>query len=368
MQPSGEQKSFDAVIVGAGVIGLAVAWEAAQRGLEVAIVERDEPGAGASGVAAGMLAPAGEAAFGEPELLAMMLASLEAYPGWISDVEAAAGMKTGFRLCGALHVALDRDEAAELRRRHALQVGLGLEAEWLTPRQARRLESGLAPSFAGAVRVPGEAMVDPQALSAALVAALRNAGVELRNGAAAVEALGSADRIEGVRSSDGAELRADRVVLAAGCWSGGVDWLPPAARPPIRPVKGQILTLRGPASEPLCEGIVASERVYVVPRPDGRVVVGATVEERGFDTTVTAGGVHELLREAYRLLPDVGELELLDAWAGLRPAAPGHTPLVGPGEIEGLVLATGHFRNGVLLAPLTARKVCEALAGAEVVA
>jgi glycine oxidase len=159
---------------------------------------------------------------------------------------------------------------------------------------------------------------------------------------------------------------ARRVVLPHGCWAGQSDWLPSHARPRVRPVKGQILTLRGSAEEPVCERIVASERVYLVPRSDGRLIVGATVEERGFDTTVTAGGVHELLREAYRLLPEIAELKLVEATAGLRPGTPDNLPLIGPGALEGLVLATGHYRNGILLAPLTAERVADVLVGAEV--
>jgi len=151
-------------------------------------------------------------------------------------------------------------------------------------------------------------------------------------------------------------------VLAAGAWSAS-EWLPAPARPPIRPVKGQILTLRGPAGEPVCDRIVVTERVYMVPRADGRLVVGATVEEQGFDTRITAGGVHELLREAYRTLPDVAELELVEAIAGVRPATPDNMPLIGPGPLDGLVLATGHFRNGILLAPVTADRVAAHLAG-----
>ncbi|MQA73892.1 MAG: FAD-dependent oxidoreductase, partial [Solirubrobacterales bacterium] len=166
----------------------------------------------------------------------------------------------------------------------------------------------------------------------------------------------------GVRGADGREHRAGKVVLAAGAWSAA-GWLPEAARPPIRPVKGQVLTLRGPASEPVCERIVVTERVYIVPRGDGRLIVGATVEEQGFDTRVTAGGVHELLREAYRVLPEVAELELVEALAGLRPTTPDNLPLIGPGAIDGLVLATGHFRNGILLAPLTAERIADTLAG-----
>jgi glycine oxidase len=300
-------------------------------------------------------------------LLEMMLASAEAFPGFAAELEEASGHSTGYRRCGALHVALDRDEAEELRRRHGLQRSLGLEAEWMTPNACRRLEPGLAPSFAGGVHAPYESAVDPQSLCAALVAALDRAGGEVRAADGVSEALIGGDRIAGVRTESGEEFRADQVVLAAGCWSGSAAWLPEAARPPVRPVKGQIVTLRGPDSEPVAERIVASERVYLVPRDDGRLVVGATVEERG-DTMVTAGGVHELLREAYRLLPDIAELELVDAAAGLRPGTPDNLPLIGSGELEGLVLATGHYRNGVLLAPYTAERVAGLLAGAEVTA
>ncbi len=169
-------------------------------------------------------------------------------------------------------------------------------------------------------------------------------------------------RLVGVRTDGGEELRAASVVLASGAWSGEAAWLPEEARPPVRPVKGQILELRSMDGTPPCERIVASERVYMVPREDGRLIVGATVEERGFETAVTAGGVHELLREAYRLLPEVAELELLDAIAGLRPGTPDNLPRVGLGEIEGLVLATGHYRNGILLAPRTGEAVADLLA------
>ena len=366
MQTTSDKRSFDAIVVGAGVIGLSVAWEAVRQGLDVLVLERDEPASGATGVAAGMLAPAGEATFGEERLLEMLLASLRAYPAWVDELESASGVATGYRRCGAVHVALDRDEAEELRRRHALQTTLGLEAEWLAPKRCREIEPGLAPSLAGGVHAPGEAAVDPRALVGALRAALTRAGAEVRTGTEVRGAHLEGERLRGVSTAAGERLFADHVVMASGCLPGSLDWLPAGARPPLRPVKGQIVTLRGAAEEPVCEGIVASGRVYIVPRDDGRLLIGATVEERGFDLSVTAGGVHELLREAYRLLPEIAELELLEARAGLRPAAPGNRPLIGPGALEGLVLATGHFRNGVLLAPLTADRVCQVLTGAGV--
>ena len=357
------EKSYDAVVVGAGVIGLACAWRAAQRGLSVAVVDGEAPGSGASRVAAGMLAPLGEASWGEEALLELNLASARLYPDFAAELAEASGAAVGYRRCGALHVALDRDEAEELRRRHRLHLSLGLDARWLRPRECRGIEPGLATAVAGGVHARDEGEVDPGSLVAALVRALEHGGVELVAGDEAAEALLDGDRIAGVRTASGRELRAGATVLATGWWSGRAPWLPPHARPPVRPVKGQILTLRGDPRRPLCEGIVATQWVYVVPRADGRVAVGATVEERGADMTVTAGGVHELLREAYRVLPDIAELELGGAFAGLRPTTPDNAPVIGAGALDGLVLATGHFRNGVLLAPVTAEAVAATLAG-----
>jgi glycine oxidase len=357
-------KSFDAVFVGGGVIGLASAWRAALAGARVCVVERAEPPAGATNVAAGMLAPVGELTFGEPELLELALRSAARWPDFAAEIEAAAGGATGFARCGALHVALDRDEAGHLRRKHDLQRELGLEAEWLTPTAARRLEPGLVPNFAGGVLAADEASVDPRALARALAAALRQAGGELRTGTEVLDGLWDGDRLAGVRTAATDDLRADAVVLCNGAWSGQTPWLPEEARPPVRPVKGETVELRPRAGEPApASRIVASERVYLVPRPDGRLIVGATQEERGFDTVVTAGGVHELLREAYRVLPDVAEMEFAGTIAGLRPGTPDNRPLVGRGAVEGLVLATGHFRNGILLAPLSADAVAATLAG-----
>ena len=351
------KRGFDSIVVGGGVIGLACAWRAAARGAEVALIDGAAPPAGATRVAAGMLAPVGELTFGEPELLRMTLAAAELYPDFIAELESATGLATGYARQGALHVALDHDEATALRRVHDLQRSLGLHAEWLPPRACRELEPGLTPSLNGGVHAPGEASVDPRALSAALMSAAETAGVELRVGAKVVTGLVEEGRITGVRTDDGEVLSAPTVVVASGAWSGQAQWLPPAARPPVRPVKGQIVELRAADGAAACERVVASERVYIVPRPDGRLIVGATVEEQGFDTAVTAGGLHELLREAYRLLPEVAELELVEAMAGLRPGTPDNLPLIGRGALEGLVLATGHYRNGILLAPLTADAV-----------
>jgi glycine oxidase len=377
---SGPQ-SFDAVFVGGGVIGLASAWRAAQAGARVCVLERAEPPAGATNVAAGMLAPVGELSYGERDLLTMMLASGALWPDFVAEVEAASGFDTGFRATGALHVALDRDEAGELRRRHELQQELGLEAEWLTPTRCRDLEPGLTPTFVGGVLAGGDASVDPRALALALAGALREAGGELRTGTEVIDGLWDGERLVGVRTAPFAsqpsalgnpagdqgqrvDVHADAVVLCSGAWSGQTPWLPAEARPNVRPVKGEVIELRPRQGEPVpAERIIASERIYLVPRTDGRLIAGATQEERGFDTTVTAGGVHELLREAYRVLPDVAEMELVGMVAGLRPGTPDNLPIVGRGAVEGLLLATGHFRNGIVLTPITAVAIAATLAG-----
>ena len=356
------ENSYDALIVGAGVIGLACAWRAARAGARVCVLERDRPAAGATGVAAGMLAPVGEASWGEEALLSLNLESLRRWPDFARELEADAAEEVGYAECGALHVALDRDEAEALRRRHQLHRRLGLESEWLRGSECRRVEPGLATAVRGGVHARHEAAVDPRRLTGALLAALERRGVPVESGAEVV----AAERDPGfwrLSTADGRDLAAPIVVLASGAWSAA-DWVPAEARPAVRPVKGEVLTLRRDPEERVCEGIVAGERVYIVPRGDGRLIVGATVEEAGFDTTVTAGGVHELLREAYRLLPEIAELELAETSAGLRPGTPDNAPLIGLAA-EGLIVATGHFRNGVLQAPVTADSVVALLDGKE---
>jgi glycine oxidase len=359
----GGRDDLDAVIVGGGTIGLACAWRAARRGLRVRVLERDEPGAGATHVAAGMLAPVGEANWGEDAIVNLSAAAAMQWPRFADELQRDTGMQSGYEPRGALHVALDRDEAEELRRRFELMSSLDLRVEWLRPRECRELEPGLSPSCTAGVHLPGEAAVDPRLLVPALVAAVEKAGGQVLAPTEVVDSIFERDRLAGVVTSEGREHRADHVVLATGAWSGAGSWLPPSARPPVRPVKGQLLVLRGSPEQIVSERIVTTERVYLVPRSDGRLIVGATVEERGFDLQVTAGGVHELLREAYRTLPDVTELELIEMLAGLRPGTPDNAPLIGPGALDGLVLATGHHRNGILLTPITAEAIAAMLAG-----
>ena len=359
MQAAPQERARDVIVVGAGIVGLSCAWRAAQRGLSVLVLERDRAGAGASGVAAGMLAPVTEADFGEEALLALSLEGLEAWPPFAAELAERSGAATGHRRDGALVVAADRDDAEELRRLAAFQRSLGLEAEWLSGRECRRLEPGLSPRVPGGILAPCEGHVDPQATVEALVAALAAAGGELRAGTAVSGLVVEGDRVAGVETAEGI-VPAEHVVVAAGAWSGRLPGHPLAV--PVRPVKGQILTLRRAAgAPPLADRLVRTPRCYLVPRADGRVVVGATMEERGFDRRVTAEGVFRLLEAAREVLPDVDELELVEARAGLRPGSPDNAPIIGPGAIEGLVWATGHHRNGVLLAPLTAHAVAAIL-------
>ncbi len=344
-------------IAGGGLAGLVCAWVAARAGAEVVVID-DVSRPAAATVAAGMIAPVGEAIWGEERQLAASLSAADAWPSFARELEAAAGLEVPYRRCGSLHVALDRDEAAELERRHRLHRRLDLDARAALPSRCRELEPGLGTAVSYGVEAPGEAEVDPRALMAALaVAADREGALRLEGRVEGIDA--EAGRVE---VGGGGTIRAERVVLAAGAWAG--EGILGSGRPlPIRPVKGEILRLRADPGSLPCERIIVGERFYLVPRPDGEVVLGATVEERGFDLSVSAGGVHELLRESYRALPELAELEFLEATAGLRPGTPDNAPIIGRlGEGSTLVVG-GLYRHGVLLAPLIAAATAALIAG-----
>ncbi|QGV81063.1 glycine oxidase ThiO [Streptomyces ficellus] len=350
-------RTSDVLVVGGGIIGLVTAWRTAQRGLRVAVVD-PEPGGGAAQVAAGMLAAVTELHYGEETLLGLNLESARRYPRFVAELrEASGGMDVGHRSCGTLAVALDADDRAHLRELHALQQRSGLESQWLTGRECRRLEPMLAPGVRGGLRVDGDHQVDPRRLTAALVAACERSGVTVHR-AWAERLVVSRERAAGVVLDDGTELAAGQVVLAAGSLSGRLGGVPDEVLPPVRPVKGQVLRLSvPPAYAPFLSrtvrAVVRGSHVYLVPRENGELVVGATSEELGWDTTVTAGGVYELLRDAHELVPGITELPLTETRAGLRPGSPDNAPLLGPTALPGLHLATGHYRNGVLLTPVT---------------
>lgn len=342
-------------IVGAGVIGLAIAWRLAAAGCAVDVFERDEAGHGASWAAAGMLAAGVETEPGEIALHALNRASQALWPGFAAELEAASGMEVGLRDEGTLVVALTRDDADRLRETCDFQRSAGIALQWLTAAAARQLEPCLGPLAAAAFSA-ADGQVDNRKLAQALRRAALGAGAALheRTPVLAVESAGG--RVAGVRLADRVH-RADQVVLAAGAWSGGIGGLPAAARPPVRPVKGQMLALRMDPAAPLLRHVVWTPRVYLVPRRDGRLIVGGTVEERGFDASLTAGGVFSLLEGAWRAVPGVEELAIDEMWVGFRPGSRDDAPVLGPSGMDGLVLATGHHRNGILLTPVTADAV-----------
>ncbi|HEV7462154.1 MAG TPA: FAD-dependent oxidoreductase, partial [Solirubrobacteraceae bacterium] len=275
-----------------------------------------------------------------------------------------SGADPGYRPCGTLLAARDADAAAALERDLAFRESLGLAVERLLPSRARELEPALAPTVRAAAAAPDDHAVDPRRTLAALAAALRAAGAEVREGAEVAELDTSAGRVTGVRLAGGERLPAAAVVLAPGAWAGGLAGVPEDARVPVRPVKGQLLRLRDPAGPGLLERVLRTEDFYVVPRGDGGYVLGATMEERGFDEAVTAGALHDLLRDAVEVLPGITELELEAAGAGLRPGTPDNAPAIGPSGLDGLHWAVGHYRHGVLLAPLTADLVVDGVTGA----
>jgi glycine oxidase len=334
----------DVAVVGGGVIGLAAAWRARQRGLDVVVLERGALGGGASSAAAGMLAAVAEADAQERALLAHNLESARRWPAFAAELADVTGIDVGYRPCGTLLLARDRDEAEHVERERDLRERLGLRVERLLGSQARAREAALAPGLRLALHLPDDHAVEPARLIAALVEACTRSGVRLH---------------PQTPVDDLAAVPAQRVVVAAGAWSAAL-----APGVPVRPVKGQAMRLRDPGGPGLAEHVLRFEGGYLVPRGDGRYYLGATVEERGFDTAVTALGVYELLREAAEVLPGILELEIDEVFAGLRPGTPDNAPVLGADPVDArLVWATGHFRNGILLCPLTGDLIADELTG-----
>jgi glycine oxidase len=359
MPAKGVLVSADVIVVGGGVIGLSIAWRASQRGLAVSVIDA-APGSGASHHAAGMLAPVTEVHYGEEDLLRLNLAAAASYPAFVAELEAASGVRVGYRTTGTVAVGFDADDKRALDELHAYQRSLGLDSTPLSSRETRDLEPFLSTSVRGGLLVDGDHQVDNREVVTALRVACERAGVTMIDKVVTTVDV-QHDRVIGV---DG--LRTDQVVLAAGCWSGSLRGLPPAAIPPVRPVKGQIIRLRDDLAHPILtrtvRAYVRGRPVYLVPRESGEVVVGATSEELGFDSRTTVGAVQELLDDARQLLPGISELALVAVSAGLRPGSPDNAPLIGAGALDGLIIATGHYRNGILLTPVTADAVSELLA------
>ncbi len=337
------------VIVGGGVIGCAIAFELAGRGHSVTVVERDLPGRAATWAAAGMLSPLGESP-PNSTFATLARASLTAYPRFLRDVTRETGLAVEFNAPGKLEVAFDQAEAERL---HALYVDNGLS--FITPATALSLEPMLKRGIVGAVDFPGDALIDTRALGHALWQACEKRGVVFHLGET-VEAVRSSGAIAtGVTTTTG-DINATAVVIAAGAWSADIEGLP--LRLPVMPVRGQMIALR--CSTLPFQRLLQSERCYMIPRADGRVLVGATVERVGFDPRTTAAGLHGLLDAAIELVPALATAELNEFWTGFRPGTPDDLPILGAdSSIAGLYYATGHYRNGILLAPITSRVIAD---------
>lgn len=344
------------VIVGGGVCGLGIGWKLSEAGLRVTLFERDEAAHGSTWASAGMLAPSVELRPQEDEITLLGVQSLFRWRRFAGELEAASGMSVDYRDEGTMFVALDRDATEQLQFLHKHQQDLGLPVEWLSGYEARQRELHLSRKVAAAVYAPDDHQVDPRALATALVAAFINAGGQLHTHTAVDSIIMENGRATGIRVG-GEEITADAVLIAAGAWSGMIGGLPESSRLPVRPVKGQMLAVQQPKHHLLQHSIWAMDStrfVYMAPKSNGRLLIGATVEEVGFDMQVTAGGLLELLRIAWDTVPGLYDLPVLETWAGLRPASRDNAPILGRTDVEGLYVATGHYRNGILFAPVTA--------------
>src|SRR5499427_5350084 len=318
-------------------------------------------GAGASHAAAGMLAACAEAEPGEEALVALGRQSQARWPAFAAELQAVSGVDVDLRPEGTLVVALTADDQARLNHQLAFQQKLGLPLQWISAAETRRREPHLAGKLAGAVFSPEDTQVDNRKLATALRLAAEAAGASVSEHRAVNAISSRGGHADGVVLADGIKVAADVVVLAAGAWSRSIAGLGPELLPPVRPIKGQMLALRMDPTAPLLTHVVWAPAAYLVPRRDGRLLVGATVEEKGYDTSLTAGGILTLLEAAWRAVPGIEELSIDEMWVGHRPGSRDDAPILGPGPMHGLVYATGHYRNGILLTPITSDLIARAV-------
>jgi glycine oxidase len=346
-------KSFDVAIAGAGLIGGAIALELVEAGLSVGVYDRGEPVHEASWASAGILSPAPENPGGIP-MVPLGKASMALYPEFVARVEEISGEKSGFRPHGTIEALLSGDAVRDLSTLIAVHHGLGLKAEPLRGEEARELEPALSEEVEAAALRPEEASVDNRALVQAVLAAARNRGAQIFPGQGAQAVWREGGRCAGLKLRN-ENVAAKWTVVAAGCFSTEIEGVKVYA--PVRPAKCQMVALRAEGVQ--IERVLWSERIYLVPRNDGRILAGATVEYAGFDKQVTAGGLKKILAGAIELAPGLVEARIEETWAGLRPDSQDHLPILGPTDVDGLMMATGHFRSGVLLTPITARLIVE---------
>jgi len=342
----------DVAVIGAGVIGLSIGWRLVQRGLSVAVFDRGEAGSGTSYAATGMLAAAAEHEPGCDEFLALALESQRQWPEFRAALEADAGPSVDYRNEGTLVVALGRDEVERLRFRHEQQRRASLDTKWLNGLDVRSIEPGLRASVAAGIFCPGDHQVDPRRLVPALASAFVRQGGFLFQGCPVTALDMTGGRVSGVITPAG-RCQAQTVVAAAGVWSAdGI--LPATLDIPMRPLKGQALALRTSRQTGAPRHVIWTEQIHLAPKTDGQLIVGSTMEDTGFNPAITAGGVLALLEGVHRALPSSEEMEIEAVWSGFRPTTDDDAPIIGDSGIPGLLLATGHHRNGILLAPVTA--------------
>jgi glycine oxidase len=346
-------KKYDAVVAGGGLIGASIAFELAQAGLHVGVFDAREPGREASWASAGIISPAPEGPAMIP-LVALSKTSAAIYPKFIKAVEEASGQNVEYRRDGAMEVFWEGDVREEISTLLAVYHGVGLRAEALTGERAKELEPGLLEEVQGAVLRPDESSLDNRALTQATLEAAKRKGVEIFAGNGATGIWKEGRRCKGLQLTSG-NAEAKWTIIAAGCFSAKIEGA--ASYAPVSPAKGQMAVLRCEAVN--IQHVLWSENIYLVPRNDGRILAGSTVERIGFDHDVTAGGMKKIMNGAIQLVPGLAKARIEETWAGLRPDSPDHLPILGPTDVEGLLLATGHFRSGILLAPLTAQLMRE---------
>jgi glycine oxidase len=341
--------AFDVAIVGGGIIGGSIAFELAAERLKVVLLDRQQPGQGASWAAAGMLSPGPDSPESAP-LVPLGKESLRLYPEFVSQVEDVSGRPQAFAREGALQIFAGPSGESERQKMATEYQRLGLGFELISLDEARRVEESLGPAARAAAWLRDEAVVDPRLLTVAVIEAARRRGVEIRHDCSVAAILHNGNRCDGVLAG-GERFAARFVVVAAGAYSGGIERL--ARYAPTRPVRGQMLALR--SRDLRLRRVVRSLKGYLVPRRDGRIIVGSTLEEAGFDNHVTPSGMRKILDAALELVPGLASAEVIETWAGLRPGTPDNLPILGPTDVEGLLIATGHYRNGILLTPVTAK-------------
>jgi len=339
-------------IIGGGVIGLSVGWQLARKGAEVEIFERDIAGRGAGWVAAGMLTPQAELGFEEIELFNLMRKSFELYPQFLDELKEDSGLDVKMDRCGSLFAGFDRDDMTRLRRLYDFRERVNLPAKWLTGTEAKELEPMLSPKCTCGLWMADDAQIENRDLLNALQIAFRKRGGHIHEIANVISVKIENSKVNGIKVND-KNVEVTNLIVAAGAWSKLVEGIPENVHPPVRPVKGQIMSLRMEGDNKITHAVRGRD-VYLVPKADGRLIVGASSEEMGFDTNPTAGEIYRLLERAWETVPGIYEYPIEEIQVGLRPGSRDHEPIIGDSDIDGLYFATGHYRSGILLTPVTA--------------